>query len=66
MPVLKLGRGADLQVDPRVVEDEREERHEAHGDDVVPYGVDSVLYWVIMRLILSDIRYNDMTRETNG
>ena len=48
MPVLELGRGADLEVDPRVVEDEREERHEAHGDDLVPYGVDSVLCCLVM------------------
>ena len=36
MPVLELGRGADLQVNPRVVEDEREKRHETHGYDFVP------------------------------
>ena len=36
MPVLELGRGADLQVNPRVVEDERKKRHETHGDDFVP------------------------------
>ena len=36
VPVLELGRGADLQVNPRVVEDERKKRHETHGDDFVP------------------------------
>ena len=41
MAVLELGGGADLEVDPRVVEDEGEERRQAHGGDLGPHAAEA-------------------------
>ena len=58
MPVLELGRGADLQVNPRVVEDERKERHETHRDDFVPgTGSNIIEHGRLSNSSFSDIIY---------